>query len=62
MGICDGGELAEYGVDEVLKEFPFGRGEVGSKVLVIPAIDLKDGRCVRLRQAIWLPRPSILTM
>src|SRR4029079_19234010 len=43
-------ELAQYGADQVLKTFPFGSPEGEREMMVIPAIDVKDGRCVRLRQ------------
>ena len=37
-------------MDEVLKKLPGGQGARRKAMIVIPAIDLKDGRCVRLSQ------------
>ena len=52
-------ELAAYGAAELAEALPIGNAHrvglmsilrKGACMRVIPAIDLKDGRCVRLRQ------------
>ena len=43
-------ELAGVGMEETLKKLPGMNGAGGRLVIVIPAIDLKEGRCVRLSQ------------